>query len=389
MVRSRYLALAAGMAVVLIAGGPIALQARQWIGAAFPQSFGTIVRAGITIVIGAAMLVALARIGRPGRGQRADRTLDQRRLRYGALVSALAAGIVFARALRTGNSAIDVVEAFHFVEYGLLACLFYVAWLPLGDGSVVILPLLFGLLVGTLDEWVQWLVPFRVGEIRDVVLNFVAVGCGLLFGIALQPPAHLTVRLCHHSIRRICAMLAVVTLVLAAFFQSVHLGHDVRDEEIGTFRSRYTREELAAAGAVRLERWRRDPPLAPGRFSREDQYLSEALWHVRRRNEAERAGDISTSWRENRIVEIFFAPVLDTPNYVSRSGFRWSPIQRANAAAQVRPDAAIDRRPAEPYPLYPWPRTTFWGVIALLVAAAGVVCLSSERSRHGRQADSR
>ena len=108
---------------------------------------------------------------------------------------------------------------------------------------------------------------------------------------------------------------------------------------------------------------------------------------MRRRNEAERAGDISTAWRENRIVEIFFAPVLDTPNYVSRSGFRWSAIQRANAA-QLRPDAAIDPRAAEPYPLYPWPRMTFWGAIALLIAAAAVVCLSSERSRHGRQADS-
>jgi len=386
MVRSRYLALAAGMSLVLIAGGPIALQARLAIGTAFPESFGTIVRVGITIVIAAAMLAALARIGRPGRGL--DSAPDQQRLRYGVLVTALAAGIVFARALRTGNSAIDVVEAFHFIEYGLLACLFYAAWLPLGDASVVILPLLCGLLVGTLDEWIQWFVPFRVGEIRDVVLNLVAVGCGLLFGIALQPPPQVTFRLRRGSIARIGGMVAVVTVVLAAFFQSVHLGHDVRDGEIGTFRSRYTREELAAAGADRLERWRRDPPLAPGRFSREDQYLSEGLWHVRRRNEAERAGDISTAWRENRIVEIFFAPVLDTPNYVSRSGFRWSPLQRANAAAQLRPDAAIDPRPAEPYPLYPWPRMTFWGLIALLIAAAGVVCLSSERSRHGRQADS-
>ena len=388
MVRSRYLALAAGMSLVLIAGGPIALQARLAIGTAFPESFGTIVRAGITIVIAAAMLVALARIGRPDRGPRLASIPDQRRLRYGTLVTALAAGIVFARALRTGNSAIDVVEAFHFIEYGLLACLFYAAWLPIGDGSVVILPLLCGLLVGTLDEWVQWFVPFRVGEIRDVVLNFVAVGCGLLFGIALQPPPHVTFKLRRDSIPRVCGLLAVVTLVLASFFQSVHLGHDVRDGEIGLFRSRYTREELAAAGAVRLERWRRDPPLAPGRFSREDQYLSEGLWHVRRRNEAERAGDLSTAWRENRIVEMFFAPVLDTPNYVSRSGFRWSAIQRANIAAQLRPDAAIDPRPAEPYPLYSWPRVTFWGAIALLIAAAGVVCLSSERSRHGGQADS-
>ena len=96
-------------------------------------------------------------------------------------------GALFARGLRTGDADTDVVESFHFVEYGLLTLLFYRVWRPIGDLSVFVLPVLAGLLVGTLDEWLQWFVPSRVGEMRDVVLNGVAIACGLLFSIGFEP----------------------------------------------------------------------------------------------------------------------------------------------------------------------------------------------------------
>ncbi len=363
--RPGYLALAVGMALGVVLGAPLALQARQALGSAFPATFGAIIRGGITAVIGGAMLVALIRI----RQHRAPR--------YLALVSALALGIAFAAAFRTGNSAIDVVEAFHFVEYGLIGCLFYGAWRPIGDGSVIALPLLAGLLVGTLDEWFQWFVPFRVGEIRDVALNLVAVICGLLFGIALNPPGRLRRPLGSASLSRIGTLSIATTLALALCFQAIHLGDDIRSESGEMFRSTFTREELAAAALDRESRWRVAPPLVAGRFSREDQFISEALWHVRRRNEAEAAGDAATAWGENRILETFFAPVLDSPSYVSRSGFRWSPEQRANTAPRA---AGSYRSQAAPYPLYVWPRSAFWTGIALLVGAIASVCFVTKKS---------
>ena len=97
--------------------------------------------------------------------------------------------LVYARAASTGNPSVDVVERFHFVEYGLLTMLFYRVWRRRGDLSTLIAPCLPQSSVATLDEWLQWFVPARVGEMRDVVLDAVAIGCGLLFVLGLDPPA--------------------------------------------------------------------------------------------------------------------------------------------------------------------------------------------------------
>jgi hypothetical protein len=89
-------------------------------------------------------------------------------------------------------------------------------------------------------------------------------------------------------------------------------------------------------------------------LSREDQYLSEGLWHVQRRNEAWKSGDIPTAWRENLILEKFFAPVLNAQTYASATLHRWPVEQRAEAAS--RPD--VDRRPSLRTD-YRWPLYVF------------------------------
>ena len=81
-----------------------------------------------------------------------------------------------------GNPESDVVEHVHFVEYGIVTWLFYRAWLGLGDAGVLVLPLLAGLAVGTMEEWFQWFLPARVGELRDIFLN----GAAIVTGLAVQ-----------------------------------------------------------------------------------------------------------------------------------------------------------------------------------------------------------
>ena len=80
------------------------------------------------------------------------------------------------------------MERFHFIEYGLITFLFYRAWRPLEDPSIVILPALAALLVGTADEWLQWFIPNRVGELNDIFLNGIAIACGLVFSLGADPP---------------------------------------------------------------------------------------------------------------------------------------------------------------------------------------------------------
>src|SRR5205814_1105995 len=99
----------------------------------------------------------------------------------------------------------------------------------------------------------------------------------------------------------------------------------VRDADGSAFLSRASADELAALARDRAVAWSTRPPTdAPALLSREDQYRTAALWHIQSRNEAWARGDVRTAWRENLILERYFAPVLDL-------GHRWAGAQRADA----------------------------------------------------------
>ena len=248
---------------------------------------------------------------------------------------------------------------------GALTWLFYRAWHHRGDVTALVFPALATFIVGIFDEGLQWLVPARVGELRDVLLNGVSIACGLVFSVGIEPPAApdgwsiggSAERWRHSRARRSCA--------LAAFFHAVHLGHLVRDPEAGDFLSRYSAAELIEASRDRRARWQSAPPRALRRTSIEDHYLAEAAWHIQRRNEVE---DPQRVWHENLILEKYFAPVLEFPTYSTGSGAKWPPEQRANNAARAS-DAVPYRSTANPYPIYTWNRTMFWISITVVIGA--------------------
>ena len=72
-------------------------------------------------------------------------------------------------------------ERIHFIEYGVLGILVLRAmdnpsWRQMSIAFV------FVLLVGTVDEGIQWLLPSRVGDIRDIIMN----GAGGALGIWVE-----------------------------------------------------------------------------------------------------------------------------------------------------------------------------------------------------------
>lgn len=363
--RTDRLVLACAAAAAVILSAPFISQIRNWIRTQFPGHFVLVVGSIVGVAIGAALLVALVRIR------------ERRALRYGALAAASAIGVGYSIAFAQGRPDVDVVERFHFVEFGIITLLFYRVWRPRNDWSIFVLPYLAGLLVGTLEEWFQWFVPVRVGEMRDIFLNSAAIATGLLFSVAFDPPGAIAPRLRPDSVRAIGRLAAVVILAIAAFFHSVHLGHEIHDGEIGTFRSRYTAERLAALSGARAAEWRTDPPpLTIPRLSREDQYLTEGIEHVRRRNELWDSGDAAGAWHENRILEKYFAPVIDVRSYHARDGSRWPAEQRHNAelARTLAANASLERggfvSGSNPAPIYTWPRWLFWSIA--LAAVAGL-----------------
>jgi uncharacterized membrane protein YkvI len=151
--------LAVLVSAAVILSAPFIRDIRDWIRTNFPGQFVTFVAAAVGLAIAAAVIVALVRIR------------DRRMARYGAIAAALVLGAAYSLWNAQGIAEVDAVERFHFVEYGLITFLFYRAWRPLGDASLFVLPVLVGLIVGTLEEWLQWFIPGRIGDMRDVFLN--------------------------------------------------------------------------------------------------------------------------------------------------------------------------------------------------------------------------
>lgn len=353
------MAVAVAASAALILAAPAIGSARSALRAAFPGTFSRLIEGGIAVVVLGAVALGLAGI----------RT--RRAVRYGALAAAVASAWAYSAATGSADPAIRAVERVHFVEFGLIAWLFQRAWRHRPDASALVAPLLAAAIAGIADEAFQWFLPARVGELRDVALNGVAIGCGLLIGWALSPPPDLGGRWTGASIRLVARLIALAIVALAAFVHLVHLGVAIDVAGAGRFDSRYTASELDALAADRAAAWRASPPLVrPPRFSREDQYMTEGLQHVQARNTAWDAGDALTAWRENLILERHFAPVLDTPSYVAKAGHRWPPEQRADAERRAR---GTEGRPFEsrayPYRLYRWPPAALWA-IALALAAA-------------------
>jgi VanZ family protein len=299
------------------------------------------------------------------------RNRGHRSPRIAAMAAALLLGLAYISVMSTGEPTTDAVERVHFVEYGLIAVLFYRVWRRAGDPSTIVLPLLCGVIVGTLDEWLQWFIPYRVGEMHDVFLNLTALACGVLFGIALEPPPAFTWRLGERAIAGIGVAAAAAVLVFGGFVASVHIGYTLDVDGIGRFASQHTIEELNTLQADRAVRWRADPPIGIRRLSREDQYLDEGLWHVRERNRRWEAGDIAAAWHENLILERFFVPVLDSTTYASPGGTRWAPEHRADAQSRITlSNAPPFVSAAAPRSIYGWSKAGYWSV----VAAAALFC---------------
>lgn len=316
----------------------------------------------------ASIVVAIVTAFVRNRGHRASRIT--------AMAAALLLGLAYTSVMSTGEPTTDAVERVHFVEYGLIAVLFYRVWRRAGDPSTIVLPLLCGVIVGTLDEWLQWFIPYRVGEMHDVFLNLTALACGVLFGIALEPPPTFTWRLGEPAIGRIGMAAAAAVMVCAGFVGSVHMGYTLEVDGIGRFDSQHTVEALNRLQADRAARWRVTPPIGIRRLSREDQYLDEALWHVRERNRRWEAGDIAAAWHENLILERFFVPVLDSTTYASPGGTRWPPEHRADAQRRItlsNPPPFVSA--AAPRSIYAWSKPWYWSV----VAAAALFCVALPR----------
>ncbi|MEM9554005.1 MAG: VanZ family protein [Acidobacteriota bacterium] len=315
----------------------------------------------------------------------------RRLLRWGGLMVVAVALWLQVAGLSTGLPQVDAVEKIHIVEYGLLAVLLYRAALAgwrrsPHDGeagpSLLVLPFLGVVLVGTLDELTQWFFQLRVGEMRDVLLNLAAGSNGLLASLCVWPPRRLRARPCRAERVRMLLTAALVVLVVGVFVDRAHLGHAIDDPEVGRFVSFHAPDELQAAAVDRAWRWAAAPPQELRAWAREDLFLTEAAFHVQHRNERKRAGDAYMAWQANRILERWYGPFLDLESFRGSGRHRWWPDGRDKIEQSVfgaetpPPPPSVYRSPVLVGRVWLLPRTPFRvavGLLALTLAAAGLV----------------
>ena len=356
--------------LLVVFGAPYVGDIRGALQRSFPEYYRLVIAVAVATGAISAIVSAATHLRRHGDGSPAAAELSHYPswLRYTLLALAVAIAVVYARTVSGGNPDVDLVEAFHFVEYGFIAFLFYRVTRRRPDVRAIVFPACASLLVGVAEEWMQWLVPGRVGELHDVWLNAVAIGCGLLFSVAMHPPASLALPGQRSPRWALGAALGLLMLAIAGFIDRVHLGYEIADGETGVFRSRYDAKALASAVAERPSRWRLSPPPERG-FAHEDHYFSEGLWHVQRRNTAITEGDHWTAWNENVILEKYYSPVLDRGSRLpleQRTG-----IEPPAGAAPARGFASS----AQPYPIYLLRREMYWGTTALMIAAVVGLCV--------------
>jgi len=339
------LLLAVLMSIAVVIAAPFIGELRTALSRALGTNFARVLNTAIAIVAIGVFTLGLARIR------------DRRVLRGVLLLIALAIAFFFGRGSSSSSAVTRAVERFHFVEYGMIALLFSRAYGVTAAGLAM--AALSAFMVGIAEESLQWFVPDRIGELRDVLLNSVAIACGLLVVVAVEPVLPRAWRFAPGDSRRVARLTALALLALGLFVRVVHLGTEVGDGEV-TFRSRYAPAELEALSAAREASWRavRPPQPAPA-LSREDQYLTEALWHVQARNTAWEAAPV-TAWGENRILEKYFSPALGL-------GHNWSAAQRADGDRRAAGRPPVYSSRAEKLPLWTWPKPLFWlGLVALL-----------------------
>jgi hypothetical protein len=264
-------------------------------------------------------------------------------------------------------------------------------------------------IIGITDEYIQWVVPSRYFDLRDIRTNFiagalaqVAIAGGLRPALVARPPTGA-------SLRRLCRVAALTLSLLAVSFVNtpervgwyasrvpflsflldstsmmIDYGYRYHDPEIGTFQSRFSRNELEAQDRERgeevaliLDRYIGEEGEGYDDFQRvysvpRDAFVHEAGVHLFRRNryldraheeENDRPVHFMIALRENQILEKYL------PTTMRHSTHRWAPETRAVVERHALED--------EPYTsLVSWDLLTSYGEIHVVLAfAAAIVAL--------------
>jgi Ca2+/Na+ antiporter len=295
-------------------------------------------------------------------------------------------------------------EAIHFLEYGLLGFFLFKAFRHhIHDKSVYIAAFLLGAMIGLFDEILQWMIPLRYWDLRDVGLNALSVG---LFQIAMWKgirPDIPSTRMTPKSIR-IISWLIVANLLLLGLCSSntpprvrsytklfpflsflnsqepmKELKHKHKDPEIGVFFSRLEIEELKKTDSERTDEYsaifKEWASKEYGDFlvnfpGFDHPFLHEMRVHIFRRDrrfseanktksQKNREENLLIAYKENLILEKYFGRTL------KRSPHKW----KKRRAKQIESEIDVTqfyKSPVSASSPIPIKENMLWGIIFLI-----------------------
>ena len=255
-------------------------------------------------------------------------------------------------------------EAIHFVQYGVLGVLVFRALaFKHHDVSIYFSAAIICGIIGTTDEIIQWLVPARHWDLRDVWINFFAAALvQVTIAIGLKP-VYIAIRPSSDGLGFSFRLLAVAAALMGLSMLNTparitwyaenipglgylkvndsvmtEFGYRYDDPEIGIFRSRFSPDELKkvdrvrateAAGILNIYRDSEGYKEFLSIYTpMSDPFLHEARVHLysrdisfsralKSRSNADRyAFLLNSAYRENQILEKYFATTLRSSAYV-------------------------------------------------------------------------
>ena len=106
-------------------------------------------------------------------------------------------------------------DVIHLVEYVILSVLVYRALLHrIHDHSIYFVATLIVAIIGTFEECIQWIVPSRVFDLRDIRTNFIAGGLAQLAIATGLRPSLIRGSPSAPGLRRLCQAIGLVFLAL-------------------------------------------------------------------------------------------------------------------------------------------------------------------------------
>lgn len=266
------------------------------------------------------------------------------------------------------------IEAIHVWEYGILGLLVYRALVHrVRDYSVYVIAMLVVGMVGIVDEYIQWTIPSRVFDLRDIRTNAIAGGlaqiglaAGLRPTLVSELPSRKNLgRLCYFVVAGLIVLglgymntpkriawyakrIPVLSFLLDNKSMMVEYGYRYLDPDIGVFRSRFSPEQLKKNDHLRgeevaqiLDRYIRGEGY--GSFQKacsvpRDAYAHEAGVHLFRREhhfdkarsqEKGKRARYRIAFRENQILEKYY------PTALQKSKHLWSPEILAEVSSKA------------------------------------------------------